>query len=141
CCSGRPCRLSARGPDRDIPTELTAPRPGGKVAEELVGSCEVTVPTSIDKIRIVQRNGADGTLVEKGLERLLAALAGGGDRDVINVISALVPEYVPWHDGGEVAAQPAVHLERRVKEPYALPSGVIPRPTPITRALQPPTPV
>jgi len=134
-------RLSGLEPYRDIAIEFTGLRPGEKLTEELVGSGEVTVPTSIDKIRIVQRNGADGTLVEEGLERLLAALAGGGDRDVINVISALVPEYVPWHDGSEVAAQPAVHLERRAKELYALPRGVIPRPTPITRALQRPAPV
>ena len=134
-------RLSGLEPYRDVAIEFTGLRPGEKLKEELVASGEVTIATSIEKIRIVQRNGGNGALVEEGLERLLAALAHGERRDVIDVISALVPEYVPWREEAATREASAAQLEHGKKELLVLPHAVVPpRATPSSRAVSRPTP-
>jgi FlaA1/EpsC-like NDP-sugar epimerase len=90
-------RLSGFTPHHDIKIEFTGLRPGEKLDEELVGGTEDTVPTSVDKIRVVERNGANGAEVERGLEQLLHVLARGDYADMIRAVSTLVPEYGPWH--------------------------------------------
>src|SRR5438094_195462 len=70
-------RLSGLEPYRDIQIAFTGLRPGEKLAEELVACAEDTVATSVDKIRVIQRNGADGPAVERDLEHLLEILAHG----------------------------------------------------------------
>ena len=55
-------RLSGRVPYQDVPITFTGLRPGEKLYEELTGDGETAVPTSVDKIRVVERmngNGAD----------------------------------------------------------------------------------
>ncbi len=89
-------RLSGLEPYRDIQIAFTGLRPGEKLAEELVACTEDTVATSVDKIRVIQRNGADGPAVERDLEHLLEILAHGSRDELIDAISRLVPEYVPW---------------------------------------------
>src|SRR3989449_140616 len=89
-------RLSGLEPYRDIQIAFTGLRPGEKLAEELVACAEDTVATSVDKIRVIQRNGADGPAVERHLEHLLEILAHGSRDELIDAISRLVPEYVPW---------------------------------------------
>src|SRR6266550_68167 len=53
-------RLSGLEPYRDISIAFSGLRPGEKLAEELVACAEDTVATSDDKIRVIERNGADG---------------------------------------------------------------------------------
>src|SRR6266550_9608034 len=89
-------RLSGLEPYRDISIAFSGLRPGEKLAEELVACAEDTVPTSADKIRVIERNGADGPAVERDLEHLLETLANGSRDELIDAISRLVPEYVPW---------------------------------------------
>src|SRR5438093_81041 len=89
-------RLSGLEPYRDIQIAFTGLRPGEKLAEELVACAEDTVATSDDKIRVIERNGADGPAVERDLEHLLETLANGSRDELIDAISRLVPEYVPW---------------------------------------------
>src|SRR3989441_631997 len=89
-------RLSGLEPYRDIQIAFTGLRPGEKLAEELVACAEDTVATSVDKIRVIERNGADGPAVERHLEHLLEILAHGSRDELIDAISRLVPEYVPW---------------------------------------------
>src|SRR6266480_879187 len=89
-------RLSGLEPYRDISIAFSGLRPGEKLAEELVAFAEDTVPTSAYKIRVIERNGADGPAVERDLEHLLEVLAHGSRDEMIDAISRLVPEYVPW---------------------------------------------
>ncbi len=94
-------RLSGLEPYRDVAIEFTGLRPGEKLYEELVASGEVIVPTSIDKIRIVERNGANGAFVEAELKRLLVAVVQGGQRDVMRVMYELVPDYARRDNGAK----------------------------------------
>jgi FlaA1/EpsC-like NDP-sugar epimerase len=132
-------RLSGLEPHRDITIEFTGLRPGEKMHEDLVSAGEVTIPTSIDKIRVVQRNGTNGEFVEAALERLFVTLVKGQRADVLNAISALVPEYVPWRDQGDPsdARLPKVVHSAKV---HAASAGAAGRPLPIPRGLRRPRP-
>jgi FlaA1/EpsC-like NDP-sugar epimerase len=87
-------RLSGLEPYRDVPIVFTGLRPGEKLHEELMSAVEVTVPTSIEKIRVVQTDEADGQAIQQGLDRLSAALVLATDEDLLSAIRALVPECV-----------------------------------------------
>jgi FlaA1/EpsC-like NDP-sugar epimerase len=116
-------RLSGFTPYRDIKIAFTGLRPGEKLDEELVGGTEDTVPTSVTKIRVVERNGADGLEVERGLDRLLEVMTQGDHADMMRALSTLVPEYGPWHGHAEKSVIPFPVLQRdsgpveRVVEP------------------------
>ncbi len=121
-------RLSGLEPYRDIQITFSGLRPGEKLAEELVACAEDTVATSVDKIRVVQRNGADGPAVERHLEYLLEILAHGTRDELIDAISRLVPEYVPWQTDERpllVPARPRTTPEPRtpLRPAYARLSG------------------
>ena len=94
-------RLSGLVPYRDVAIEFSGLRPGEKLNEELVSSREVTVPTSLKKVRVVQRNGVHGDAVEEGLRRLRAVVDHGTPSSLVAVLSSLVPEYLPWHQAPE----------------------------------------
>jgi FlaA1/EpsC-like NDP-sugar epimerase len=122
-------RLSGLEPYRDIQIAFTGLRPGEKLAEELVACAEDTVATSVDKIRVIQRNGADGPAVERHLEHLLEILAHGSRDELIDAISRLVPEYVPWQTRERpllVPARPRATPEPRapLRPAYARASGL-----------------
>jgi FlaA1/EpsC-like NDP-sugar epimerase len=89
-------RLSGLEPYKDIQIAFSGLRPGEKLAEELVASAEGAVATSVEKIRVIERSGADGAAVERHLEHLLHILSDGSRDELIDAISRLVPEYVPW---------------------------------------------
>jgi hypothetical protein len=92
-----------------------------------VALSEGSVATSTEKVRVIERNGADGTAVERGLERLRTTLAHGTRDELMAAICALVPEYVPW----QIAERPAVP----VPAPVPAPAPVrMPRATPEPRA-------
>ena len=126
-------RLAGLVPHRDIQIVFTGLRPGEKLNEELVGDGEATVPTSVEKIRVVEWNSTRGCAVEPGLERLLAALARGGSDDLLAAVSALVPEYVPWQRDEAVAAavktaaEPLPRAPRRGSFPPLSPRPSTPR--------------
>src|SRR5207245_8372659 len=113
-------RLSGLEPYRDIQIAFSGLRPGEKLAEELVALSEGSVATSTEKVRVIERNGADGTAVERGLERLRTTLANGTRDDLMAAICALVPEYVPW----QIAERPAVPVPASVPAPAPAPSPV-----------------
>ncbi len=79
---------------------FTGLRPGEKLDEQLVGNDEGSVPTSVDKIRVIERAEVDPVGLERGLEHLLQVLADGAQRDLIGAVSLLVPEYAPWEGHG-----------------------------------------
>src|SRR3989475_147273 len=93
-------RLSRLVPYRDIQIVFTGLRPGEKLDEQLVGSDEGSVPTSVDKIRVIERAEVDPVGLERGIEHLLQVLGDGAQRDLIRAVSLLVPEYAPWEGHG-----------------------------------------
>jgi FlaA1/EpsC-like NDP-sugar epimerase len=86
-------RLSGLVPDKDVRIVFTGLRPGEKLDEELTSNIEATMPTIVDKIRIVKAAEVDGDALRSGLDRLDALLPIGSDREVLEAIRAIVPEY------------------------------------------------
>src|SRR3989442_712743 len=99
-------RLSGLEPYRDISIAFSGLRPGEKLAEELVACAEDTVATSDDKIRVIERNGADGPAVERDLEHLLETLANGSRDGLIDALFRPLPEDVPWEKRGQPLPAP-----------------------------------
>jgi len=98
-------RLSGFVPYQDIHIKFVGLRPGEKLREELVAAGERTVPTSVDKIRLIERDDGDGVLLGRDLRQLLAVAASCDHRHVAAALSTLVPEYQPEH---AVALVPAL---------------------------------
>jgi FlaA1/EpsC-like NDP-sugar epimerase len=94
-------RLSGLEPGRDVQIEFTGLRPGEKLHEELMSDVEATVPTMVDKVRIVQTDEPDSRSLETRLDDLAAAVEVGAADEVVAAICALVPESVaPLSDRG-----------------------------------------
>ncbi len=114
-------RLSGREPHRDVSIVFTGLRPGEKLAEELVGASENTMPTSVEKIRLVRTEPVSELVLESSINRLLSELAHGDRVRVLAALRSAVPEFVTLDGDGEpVQATPsadaAVHrgLEREL---------------------------
>jgi FlaA1/EpsC-like NDP-sugar epimerase len=88
-------RLCGLEPYRDVQIAFTGLRPGEKLNEELTGDGERTIPTSSDKIRLVERNACDGAGVAAALDRLMAALTTCATNDLLSAVVSLAPEYTP----------------------------------------------
>jgi FlaA1/EpsC-like NDP-sugar epimerase len=86
-------RLSGRIPHRDIHITFTGLRPGEKLDEELTSLSESTVPTEVEKIRVVETSEMRGASLETGLHPLFAAVAAGNQSLVFRELRRLVPEY------------------------------------------------
>jgi FlaA1/EpsC-like NDP-sugar epimerase len=97
-------RLSGLEPGRDVQIEVTGLRPGEKLHEELMSDVEATVPTMVDKVRIVQTDEPDRKALEARLDELAAAVELGATDDVVTALCELVPECVsPLSDRGTEA--------------------------------------
>jgi FlaA1/EpsC-like NDP-sugar epimerase len=104
-------RLSGLEPGRDINIEFTGLRPGEKLHEELMSDVEATVPTMVEKVRIVQTDEPEGRLLAARLDDLASSVEVGGDHDVLAAICGLVPECVsPLQDRGVEAMTRRVEL-------------------------------
>ncbi|HEX2080219.1 MAG TPA: nucleoside-diphosphate sugar epimerase/dehydratase [Longimicrobium sp.] len=99
-------RLSGLEPYTDVPIVFTGLRPGEKLHEELMSERENTVPTRVEKVRVVQTSEPDTETLTRGLDRLAAAAAVGSQDDLLAALRAFVPECVPplRHRGGLTAA-------------------------------------
>ncbi|HEY0038336.1 MAG TPA: nucleoside-diphosphate sugar epimerase/dehydratase [Longimicrobium sp.] len=98
-------RLSGLEPYRDVQIHFTGLRPGEKLHEELMSDLEATIPTAVEKIRIVQTAEPDVDALTRGLDRLGAAAALGDAEDCLAGLCALVPECVsPLRERGRRAA-------------------------------------
>ncbi len=100
-------RLAGREEGLDAEVEFIGLRPGEKLSEELTGPDEVTVPTSIDQIRLVQTEVSDRTLAM--LKALLEAVDGGADDHGVEYIRRALRELVPGTEAHPTdAARPGV---------------------------------
>jgi FlaA1/EpsC-like NDP-sugar epimerase len=88
-------RLSGLEPYTDVDIQFTGLRPGEKLHEELMSDLENTVPTAVEKIRVVQTAEPDTSTLTRALDRLGAAVAVGNADDIVGAVRALVPECVP----------------------------------------------
>ena len=88
-------RLCGLEPYKDIQIVFTGLRPGEKLNEELTGDGELSIPTSSEKIRLVERNGQNGVAVAAALERLMSALISGAADELLAAVVSLTPEYTP----------------------------------------------
>ena len=88
-------RLSGLEPYTDVPIVFTGLRPGEKLHEELMSEREATVPTQVEKIRIVQTAEPEPHALTSGLDQLAAAAAVGSPDDILGAIREMVPECVP----------------------------------------------
>jgi hypothetical protein len=87
-------RLSGLEPYRDVPIIFTGLRPGEKLHEELMSQVESTVPTAIEKIRVVETDEVDTVALQLGVDRLAVALTLATREDMLSAIRLLVPECV-----------------------------------------------
>jgi FlaA1/EpsC-like NDP-sugar epimerase len=88
-------RLAGLEPGEDVPIVFTGLRPGEKLREELMSDLEATVPTAVQKIRVVRGEERDAAGIAQGLARLARVLAVGNADDLLTAIRGLVPESVP----------------------------------------------
>jgi FlaA1/EpsC-like NDP-sugar epimerase len=88
-------RLSGLIPYRDVDIVFTGLRPGEKLHEELMTTLESSLPTVVEKIRIVETDGVDSVRLETGLKRLFAATKSRCHDAVAQELRVLVPEYSP----------------------------------------------
>jgi FlaA1/EpsC-like NDP-sugar epimerase len=94
-------RMAGLLPEKDIAIEFVGLRPGEKLEEELVGPGEVALETSIDKIRVLERNGNHGDELARRLRHLTQMTARRDEAALLRALSMIVPEY---HPGGPLAA-------------------------------------
>ena len=122
-------RLSGLAPYDDVPIVFTGMRPGEKLHEELMSSVERTVPTPVERVRVVHASDDDAGAVEDGVRRLEQALEGRDKDEVMLWMSALAPDAVsPLRDRyREVAARRAIRPSRMPK-----PAGQEPSEEPAT---------
>jgi hypothetical protein len=88
-------RLSGLVPYKDAQIVFTGLRPGEKLHEDLVAQGEHALPTSLDKVRIVERNGSrpDASRLARRLRRLREVTSRRDEAAILRALSALVPEY------------------------------------------------
>ncbi len=85
-------RLSGLEPYKDVPIVFSGLRAGEKLHEELMSDVEETVPTSVEKVRVVQTDEADGSWVMSAVNRLAAGILHGDPDRLLPVVCELVPE-------------------------------------------------
>ena len=101
-------RLSGLEPYKDVPIVFTGLRPGEKLVEELMSEVEETIPTAVEKIRIVQTDEADGATLAQGVDRMAAAVAVEDEPELVAALCDLVPECVaPLRSHARVQERPA----------------------------------
>jgi FlaA1/EpsC-like NDP-sugar epimerase len=95
-----------------VPILFTGLRPGEKLDEELMSNFEATIPTVVDKIRLVNTDEVDNEALRFGLDRIDTLLAAGTEQEVRDAIRSLVPEYTEFPRGGDVNADGDLDVPR-----------------------------
>ena len=95
--------LSGRRPDIDIKIEITGPRPGEKLFEEILHDSEPPVPTEIAGIKLAAPRTSDLLPLIDMIDQIFDAAWRGADDDVMALIRRHVPEFQP-EAGGPIRA-------------------------------------
>ena len=99
-------RLSGLQPHRDVQIVFTGLRPGEKMHEELTNGLEHSVPTEVEKIRIVESHERVHHELKERIRFLEHALDRRDVDDIIYEVQMLVPEYVPQRKGERIVRLP-----------------------------------
>jgi len=87
--------LAGLEPDRDIKIEVTGPRPGEKLFEEVLHDSEPPEETEYGGILLAAPRVADHALLVRGLDELESLARAGNAEETTALIRRLVPEYAP----------------------------------------------
>ena len=95
--------LSGLRPDIDIKIEVTGPRPGEKLYEEILHDAEPPVPTQYSGINLAAPRTVQMQSLTEVIEQLMTAAQEGNEDDIIALIRLHVPEFQP-EAGGPIRA-------------------------------------
>jgi O-antigen biosynthesis protein WbqV len=95
--------LSGRRPDIDIKIEITGPRPGEKLYEEILHDSEPPEQTGIPGIKLAAPRTTDLVHLIEIIDQIHEAAKLGADDDIISLIRRHVPEFQP-EAGGPIRA-------------------------------------
>jgi O-antigen biosynthesis protein WbqV len=96
-------RLAGMAPGKDIAIEITGPRPGEKLFEEVFHADELST-TACKGILLAAPRIAERAKIEREISALLAACRARDDMAALAAVRALVPEYQPADDSLPVRA-------------------------------------
>jgi FlaA1/EpsC-like NDP-sugar epimerase len=98
-------RFSGLEPYTQMPIIFTGVRPGEKLQEDLMSEVEQAVPTTAEKVRVVQTDETDEVAIRDGLAALDAALEASDTDQLLDALCVLVPESTaPLCDRGKQAS-------------------------------------
>ncbi|MEI7635960.1 MAG: nucleoside-diphosphate sugar epimerase/dehydratase [Syntrophus sp. (in: bacteria)] len=89
-------RLHGFEPYRDIPIEFIGLRPGEKLYEELITVGEGIMPTSHQKIKVIQGNHGDITILSSMINELIAVADTFNAEAIKRELQKIVPEFTPF---------------------------------------------
>jgi FlaA1/EpsC-like NDP-sugar epimerase len=85
--------LAGLQPDIDVKIEITGPRPGEKLFEEILHASEALVPTTHPGILQAAPRATDLPLIGKAIDELAATAKVGQNADLCAIVERLVPEF------------------------------------------------
>ena len=85
--------LAGLQPDIDVKIEITGPRPGEKLFEEILHESEALVPTVHPGILLAAPRATDLALLSRAIDELAAAARAGRAADTRAIVERLVPEF------------------------------------------------
>ena len=98
-------RLAGMVPYEDIDIEFTGLRPGEKLSEEINSSSDDILAMCQEKIQIVQERSLVWDAITSWIKELEVLFAARQDREILNHIQTLVPEYKPVTNGASDSSQ------------------------------------
>lgn len=94
-------RLHGFEPDRDIPIEYIGLRPGEKLYEELITVGEGIMPTSHQKIKVIQGNHGDINVLSTMIDELITVADTFNAEAIKRELQKIVPEFTPFINNSE----------------------------------------
>lgn len=85
--------LAGLQPDIDVAIDITGPRPGEKLFEEILHASEELVPTPHPGILLAAPRATDITLLDRAIDELTAAAHDGQADETRAIVQRLVPEF------------------------------------------------
>jgi O-antigen biosynthesis protein WbqV len=97
--------LASLRPEVDIKIEITGPRPGEKLFEEILHDSEPPVPTTYAGILLAAPRTADHAILARAIDEIAMHAHSGDKHETVAQIARLVPEYkVPDAGGARATA-------------------------------------
>lgn len=85
--------LSGLDPERDIEIKFVGPRPGEKIFEELLNAETRILPTTHEKIMVLETDRVDHGELGTAIRELLHHADRGEEEAVVSMLKALIPDY------------------------------------------------